>query len=458
MYNPETELLSEYDTHMSNPSGRVLEQNRSLLMTVNLSGASLKVANYKGSPSKKFFDDFYLSLFKLSSNIHRYGQIRILAWIPDEDKDAYVPRTVSARRKQAVLLEASSVIEEVAGASPASKSTRYRRWPEIDIENISRVHAKERGAGIDTPVGRRDEGPARDLLSISPTPDSLREASFTSDAEWVSEFIELDDRLRKDDPVWYQKHASLGLIQKDVFKTPNQKAWKRLLGRAKTTHKTRSEAIELVKQTRNLMSEWVESMRRRETASQDSMLEQHFQERAKQLEKKTETLARTNRIFAEKAIDDFRALDMTPPILSWNQRESQPLIVHDDDFRLSGRYMALLDVVPRTDFLSKINTNDKMILFGHVLKTIYINPARSVLEALKSLVHEGVDEFVKTIPTIHDPSRGGWYDLTKLRVRSLPAGMFIEIALAYEKWPFRQSTRNILLLGPDIQSEYRDDD
>lgn len=452
--DPGNGLLSEYDANLGRSSTNAPQYNPLLLLTANLAGQNLKIANYVGSPSRRFLDDLFLSLGRARNDLNRYGLVRVLAWIPDDEKDAYLPRTVSARRKQAVLLETSHTITEVAGAPSDSKSTRYRKWPEIELEDIARVQGKQDAAGIKTPATRRTEGPHPRLLSVTPDPTSIREASFTSDAAWVPRFLELDDRLRNQYPEWYQKALDELSSNLSYFTTPEQKDWSMLLRRAKTAHKTHMEAVDIIKQERALRLEWNDLLLKSKDGSLEPSVETRLQNAADGLDVRLHKLSRTNRKLAEKAIDDYRAFDLSPPAMSWNRRKIQPLIVHDGEFH-PRRRLAFLDVVPNPWFVSKVDTYDKQVCFNHVVKSLYFYFTKSVNEGLKSLVHEGVEDFAKTIPGIHDPTKAGWYDLNSLRLRSLPVEMFVEIALAYEKWPFRLSTEAILMLTQDPQAAYR---
>ncbi|KAG9790845.1 hypothetical protein KCU88_g1187, partial [Aureobasidium melanogenum] len=457
--NPSSGLLSEHvtdqlDAHKNGP--RVIP---SLFITANLSGASLKMNNYAGTQSRKFFDDLYLSLWRIRSNIHRYGLVRLMVWIPDDEKDAYIPRTVSARRKQAVMLEASHHITEVAGTSTQTKTTRLRRWPELDREDAARVAAIEAATGNKAPASRRDSMPVPHLLTVEPVPKEIRKVAFTTDAEWVPRFLALEERLRRDDAAWFKKYAYVKYPPRGLMDTPDRRAWRELRRRAKTAYTTHMKAVGLIKEERELVAEW----KRLIISPPDHGFldhEKHLKARAESLQQQIKKLNRTNRSFAEKAIDDCRAYDMVPPVMAWNQRQSEPLIVHAGEFDPRDRPMALLDVTPRPEFLLKINTHDKMVCFGHVVGQLYPYFVKSVAEGLRSLVHEGLDDFVATIPGIYDPTKGGWYDLNAIRVRSLPADMFVEIALAYERWPFRQSTESILMLAADPQAAYSlgDDD
>ncbi|KAI1609243.1 hypothetical protein EDD36DRAFT_445614, partial [Exophiala viscosa] len=448
-YDPSSELLSHYPTDGESR----LRLNSTLLMTVNLSGGHLSTALYKGTPARKFFADLQWSLWKIRNNISRYGLIRVLAWVSDDEKDAYIPRTVTARRKQAVLLEGSSIIKELAGASVTSRPSFLRKWREIEVDELARVAALEEAGGMTLPNKRRQKVAPPDLLSMKPSPEALRKGHHSSDASWVAEFVELDSKLRTEQPEWYAKMASGELRWRHMMdpKQKDQQLWRKLLRAATTRHTTHMKAVDLVLEQRDLDTKWRQMLASSETLGRH---EHSLKEQAEDLKNRISKLSRTNRAFAEKAIDDYRALDMTPPAMSWNRRQMEPVLVHSKDFQPADKPLALLDVTPRTDFFTRFDTYDKMVFFAHVVRTLWFNSGKSVHDALKVLVHEGMDEFVKTVPQIHDPSQGGWYDLSAVRVRSLPVEMVIEIALAYIRWPFRQSADSILMFGQDPQAAY----
>ncbi|KAK5039874.1 hypothetical protein LTS07_000369 [Exophiala sideris] len=455
-YDPHSTLLSNYPTD----GGNKLQPNSSLLMTVNLSGGHLSTALYKGTPARKFFADIQWSLWKIRNNISRYGLIRVLAWVSDDEKDAYIPRTVTARRKQAVMLEGSSLIKEVAGASVNKRPTFLRKWREIEVEDLARVAALEEAGGLTLPGERRQKPPAPDLLSIDPSPEALRKGQYSSDASWISEFLQLDDKLRTEQPEWYAKMVS-GELRWRHMRDPTQKdqqIWRKLIRAATTQHTTHMKAVELILEQRGLDTTWRQMLASSETLGRRD--EGRLKTQAENLKNRISKLSRTNRAFAEKAIDDYRALDTIPQVMSWNQRRMEPVLVHSGDFQPADKPLALLDVTPRTDFFTRFDTYDKMVFFAHVARTLWLNSGKSVHDALKVLVYEGLDDFVKTIPDIHDPTKGGWYDLSAVRVRSIPVEMVVEIALAYIRWPFRQSADSILMFGQDPQAAYSlgDDD
>ncbi|KIW11524.1 hypothetical protein PV08_10825 [Exophiala spinifera] len=454
-FNPDNKLMSEY------PVDKALQPNHSLLMTVNLSGAQFKTNLYKGSPARKFFSDLYMSLWRIRTDIHRYGLIRVLAWVPDEEKDAYIPRTVGVRRAQAVMLEASHKIQELVGGPANDRPTFFQKWREMEVQDRARVKAMEEAAGLQIPEHRRDEISPTYLLGVFPSPENIRRGGFVSDAAWVARFLELDDHLREVHPEWY-KRASIEHLRKLGIVNPEQQEWQSLLKVALTQHKTHMRAVELVKEQRRVDQDLrnLAAQANYSQHSQPSEKEAELRRHCESLKFRISILSRTNRLFAEKAIDDYRALDLDPPVMSWNQRVAEPILVHDDDFLPKTKNLALLDVTPRVDFLQKISTHDTMVYFGYVQRNLWLSWSRTVYDALKTLVHAGVDDFIETIQGIHDPTKGGHYDLSAIRVRSLPVELVVEIALAYERWPFRRDLVDILMSGEDPQAAYSlsDDD
>jgi transcription factor 1 len=458
-FDPERGLLSEYATGKGASPGKLPEFNQSLLMTVNFSSRRVSQGAYLGSLGKKFFDDLFFSLFsnQAGRSLFRYGLIRILAWIPEEmGKEPFVPRTVYRRFKQTITLEAMADITEVAGVPGGFGTTRYRRWPELELEEYAAINARAKeNPALQVPSSRLDEPPAPDLRSIDPTPHNLKSLPLSTDALWIPDFIQVLERLKKEEPAFYRTHAGGRIPGELRYKTPLQRQWAAYLREASTKHRTHMRAVEVVKQGRRLIADWKAALQDAHGQPLDLALEQQLRLRGDENHKKIQAMFETNRIWAQKALDDCRAADMSPPILFWSRRETHPLIVHDDEFQPSNRHMALLDVVPHPNLLKKLNTHDKMVCFRHVMSTLSNCLSYSVPEAAKMLVHDtGVEAFLKTIRGIHDPTVGGWYDLTQLRLRALPADMFVEIALAYERWPFRPRTETMLLAAPDSQATY----
>ena len=456
-FNPEIGLLSEYATEKVASGGDVPQFNNSLLITVNLSGRKVVAGSYLGSLGNKFFDDLYYVLFsRPHRSLFRYGLVRILAWMPQEKgKDPFLPPSASRRARSSITLEAMANVEEIAGPPRESGPTKIRRWSSLDIEESAAVDARADGSSqYRVPDSRRDLPLIPELLSINPTTQDFRKVEFKSDATWVSDFLKLEDRLKKEDPKFYHQHAG-GLHHSTRNKTPLQTEWVVQMRQARTKYKCHMRAVGDVNETRRLIADWKDAVLSADGRPLTDAINRELRDRGDNITTRLKATNSTDRMFAEKAIDDCRAVDMSPPILLRSRRKGHSMVVHEGEIEPQNRYMALFDVVPHAGLLTKINNHDKMVCYRHVMATCSGRYTKSVVEVLKLLVHDaGVEDFLKTIPELYDPTKGGWYDLTQLRLRALPSDMFVEIALAYERWPFRPSSESILMAANDTQDTF----
>jgi hypothetical protein len=458
-FEPQRRLLSEhnYDESKAPNQGKPAAFNNTLLVTINFPGTQVKIGGYTGSMSAKFFDDFmFASLSQSGINIFRYGSVRLLAWVPQAEKDQYIPRTVFTRTKLTVGLEACSRIVPVAMA-PYDRHARDERWADLEREEFARIDAQMRDTSLsEVPEKRQLQPPPPHLQWILPKAENLRGAQYSGDAKWVQRFLDLETQLEKEDPEFFAKRYSLP--QRPRFKTAEQREWATLRRNAMTQYNTRTAAAELVIDYRKIITKWKVLQPKDRLESSPRYQELLF--RTRQLHHDLGRLSGDNLLWAQKAIDDCRSMDLVPPILSWSQRSYNPLVVSKDDFAPATRNMALLDITPRSNScLHKLDTTDKLFCYRHVMNVLTYHLHKSVAHAFKLLVHDtGVEEFAKTVEGVHDLSRGGWFDLTTLRLRGLPADLFVEIALAYERWPFRPSVESLLMTRMDLQAQWQDDD
>ena len=388
---------------------------------------------------------------------------RTLAWIPNQEKAGLLPHSVATRRKQTITLEASAIVHELAAPS---KLDRQRigpgePWAQLSREDHLRVQSASKAGGITTPGSRKQPLPPPPLLALEPSVATLRDASFTSDAKWVPQLIELDNHLKEHDTEWYDAAlkmdaapTSLRMDGSEI--SSKRRAWRHLISRIRTEHKTRAKAIALVNQQRLLEGQWKDAISASPSGLLETFDEQRLRREADSLGAKLKKLAKNNRVFAEKAIDDFRAYDHNPRVLQWNNRIAEPLLVHKDEFSSPTQQMALFDILPKADLTHRLDTEDRLICFGHLMSLISFYPGTSVHEVCSMLIPAGLDDFLKTIKGIQDPTKGGWYDPTMLRIRSLPVDLIVEIALAFEEWPFRPTTQSLLANSSDYTSTYQE--
>jgi len=97
----------------------------------------------------------------------------------------------------------------------------------------------------------------------------------------------------------------------------------------------------------------------------------------------------------------------------------------------------LADLQPKIDNFAQLNTPERLFCFNHIVSILLQTPSRSLRQSLEQLVEGGIEGFLERVPSLQDTSKGGRANLDDLRTRSLPLDLFIDIALAWETWPFR---------------------
>ena len=441
--DPETGLLraKPEDRH----EDTVPELNASLLIVANLTrrsgGGRKDDSNYTGAIGKHMLHTFYNSMFHhAQESLHRYGWVRMLAWLPDNDKASIIPRTVASRGKQAVQWDLLAEIGEVAGgASYQQSALSARRHFELDMESERLV------------MQRTPSSAPRVAASRRPVPASPVPASFDLDEAGLAALRASPDRLQ-----WTDELVDLEeLYEKGEFATTSKqgKRLRMLRNKRVTAHNMHRRSMDIAQRQRLLD--------RKETAPSTSNVPQDIASAADQPNEEFAESLRTDRgklkrehmLLVDKCVDDQRAFDHVPPVLAWDRREAEPVWAEKDEFYPS-KTMALLDFQPRsTVLLSRLDTSEKRLCFDYVTSTLLQHPGRPIIQGLEQMVHDGLDQFLERVPSLRDPRQGGKVDLNDFRIRSLPVELFVDLALAWETWPFRSelSTTHVRLnrLGHD---------
>ena len=429
---------------------------RKLLMTVNTTG-SIDPFLWSGTNTGYFVNDFYTSFWGLRTNIHRYGLIRVLAWVPESHTSIFVPRTVEQRSRQSVHLEATSTVTEVASTgwnqAPHS-SDRDFHWPDLALESANAVRIAEAAGGLETPEARKSLPPVRPSWSSSGDLDQLRELPAKLLTREVRELLELDDKLRIDSLQW--RNEAFQRKSTPRGNTSEQRRWGQLLRRKRFEYERYLETAAILSSQRDLEQRWRHQLLRDEHqigAGQVTALKQE----AERLKTKMNKLKTPFLVIGKKTIDDYRAFDSRPQALAWNQRKFEPLAVQPQEFA-PERPLSLIDIAPSPNFRQQLITEDQCEIFDYVIGHFWQGYLHNdVHSRLTALLQAGVDEFVETCPSLTDPVQGGWYDLTELRIRSISAKLYFDIALAFDKWPFRPPLQKILP-GLGAKSRFRETD
>ena len=420
-------------------STRFTTGNPKILVNINLAGAVESKHNFSARRDAYFFNNLYASLFGLRDDLYKRGLFRVLAWVPDDFKHHVVPRNVDRRSRQALEFEVCTTITEVAGASrEMDQQSRSRRIVELENEDMEPPGANE-SLGLVVPDGRTDVPPIPPAVHLHPSVESLRSGKHVHRHDYLDRLLELDEQVKALHPEVYEKlkwaWASLGQRPPVRSRDPIVREWLSLYNRARTLHLSHLNKLRIVGEQRSIESEWRVAAEAGRTKMPVSLHRQ-----AEQIKATMDGLRKQDGVFCRRAIDDFRAFDMRA--LSWYRRPYNPLIVRPDEFA-QQKPLALMDVQPDPNFRKLFADDIQWRTFDYVITRLSNGSQKNMLSVLSHLVPGGVDEFIETVPILKDIRKGGWYDMSELRARSLPTEVWVQIAQAYYNWPFRLSSEQL---------------
>lgn len=425
-----------------------------LIITANLSGKRVSNAFFHGAPCKLFLDQFYRSIaFDAGAyEFNRYGLVRLLAWVPEQEKHGIVPRTTAWRYRPNKNQEASCHVREIVSSHPYhGLNPMGRPWHDVALESRRIAAERQRINNITMPTDRVQPLPQPPFRYYDPIPENFDAMqSFEGRPAVVDEFIDLWQSVESEHEDWllpYIEATRQGkrprLPKEELLRT-----FARMNGRMRTAHNSYRDIQEMISGQIALEQELI-SLRRQHPDDKAPYL-MRLEELKPEFEKFKSIQAKSykdNRHAILKGIDDFRALYHDPPILSWHARPHEPLLCHPKkDFQPTREPLSLLEFVPKTSFVNAIDTSDKQITFDYI--TVCFDYARvtSLKKALEDLVGEGelYEAFLEGLPSLTDPLYGGWHDLSDIRTRALSVEAMVEIAVAYEAWPYRIEIERML--------------
>jgi transcription factor 1 len=170
---------------------RLEEQNDTLLVLANL-------GYYPKKPYRGFSSISSLVIYQLLSAarshslFHKYGLIRMLIWVEDEEKKMVLPRSIVNRRKSSVEAEVTcgDIFEVASSTDAVGVSLRDHN---LDLESSMAVLKRMDEAGIKTPKNRQG------ALEMEATKSSSRDISAESQIVKREFYKELEDLERRFD-------------------------------------------------------------------------------------------------------------------------------------------------------------------------------------------------------------------------------------------------------------------
>lgn len=408
-------------------------RNDTLLVTANLS--MFPKHSFQGFDSISTMVLYqFLSSIRTSSLFQKYGLVRMLVWVNNEDKIKVIPRTVVGRRRNAFEAEISCEwIHEVAGLDLPEHRCNLRDWW-INAESGYRTMERMAAAGLEMPstmmpkdMKERRRNPklmGQPLAGVHPP--SL-ERPFKEELERL-EWAREGDESKEEDSV----------------------RLKNLRIREKLAQTEALRHHELLQQYKDII---------RLAASSPS----EFEAANAQWNERVGGLIKNARREFSTIRDNYHIFRQDPPVLLWDRRAYEPLCASATDF-FPNVATALLDMQPKAmrPVLRQYGpgTSRSGDMSDLMLRFWFQQLLSSVPKAMEGL-WGGFGDLAARCPSLTDPGRGG-SPLTghgAVVSRAVNEAQWAEVVQAWMDWPFRPSYVQMLArMMDDFDAEPDEDD
>lgn len=450
-------------------------RNDTLLVSMNLAMFPKKrFASFQSISRMVLFQ--LVQTIRTSTLYQKYGLVRMLIWIPDDEKLGVLPRVLSARRRSAIEGELSTeYIAEVCGRDVAAEDEQsiakkgtvqegrnHDRWAQMDLESARRCKLKMQEQGLVTPPGRlttvmkgldawlaEHPSAAKKPISMWAVRGAVGGRGVATEAEYSA---------------LQALHEKMHLSAED----PNYLRLKALEQYYLNIASAVKHAIEFIKEQDAVVNAYKTAALARETDPASAaaaellaaaqQLEADFNASAASLPKYRKEYALTARDAVHVLMRQPRELG---PVMLWDRRPYEPLPCTAADF-FPNVPCTLLDIQPKAPhpLLRSMGpgTDNAGDIFDMILGVMTDSMANTVDKQVSALWPGAAEGFLAQCKTLTDPARGGM-PLTgagAITNRCLNSEQLIEILDEFMKWPFRPSHAE--MVGRLGNEEFNDDD
>ena len=418
--------------------------NDSLLILANLTGGKA-FKSRSDQPTATIIPQYISGILNQENSIHHYGLVRMLAWLPDDEKATYLPRTITERKKYSVRLDLVTRLSEIAGAPLDDvPSSQARRQHDLTLQSMQHVAQRAKASGVWHSDSRRPPAPTPPWYEIPLVSDALDQLrKLPHKLPWQKELLALHDTWRRPQRK-VDKHASEARRPKGRPRSEEPESLRLLRAKFLTVRKTKVVAQQWADRQIELDRSRIDAHRARQSPAILAAREKDIQQKEAALCAEMTKGRKDLALLARRYVDDRRGFEQQPPLLQWDRRTAEPLLVKDEEF-YPPQKMALLDIQPVPDVLEKLNDFDKRTCFDYLCSILFRNLAQPVRTDLEAVAQGGLDEFLERVPDLSNPLKGGHPNLDDLRVRTLPTDLLVQLALALEKWPFRLQSHEMIM-------------
>jgi transcription factor 1 len=429
----ETRLDKQVPQHGAEPP----ERNDTLLVTANLATNPTRRLFGFESVSLMVLHQFVTSIH-FSSLFQRYGRVRMLIWINDEDKRRLVPQSLSRRKRFAFQTEiACEWLHQVVSMDNAHMDTRYLRDEWINVESAYATLQRMKAQGLVMPSGRE---PQHHLDTIE-NPGLLGHRLAGAHPPHVKRPFkdELEDiRAGTEEDVDLSPENVKQGRRRELFLLSREKAE---MQHASMYHELLVERDRLFENAKSMPTAEFEAASQAWLDSVSGLKKNAYNEWA--------------------AIrDNYHLFRQPEPVMLWDRRAFEPLVPKPTEF-FPNAPCTLIDLQPKAMnplFLQHgPNSSRSGDMSDIMLRAWFSHTSHAVPHAMQAL-WPGFGDSFEQCPSFRDPERGGspigGHGVQT--ARTMNEAQWTELVQAWMDWPFRPEYK--LFLGrtldePDGQEE-----
>jgi mitochondrial transcription factor 1 len=419
--------------------------NDSLLILANIPKLESSQARSRGSASTRNLHQYINGMLNQEKSFHHYGVVRMLAWLPDDEKAPFLPRTITDRKRFTVRLDLVARVSEIAGGAVDTMPLHQaKRQHDLTLESEQLAGQRAKVTGVWNPQNRRPPPSTPPWYQIGLGDDAYEQLRrLPNKLPWHDELLALHDAWSKGrDKI--EKGPSKAKRGAGRPRSKEPEKLRLLQTKFTTVRKANIVAQEWAKRQMELDKAEIRSLTEGLMPSEMAARREAIRTKAAELHGEMEKGRKDLALLARKYIDDRRGFDQNPPLLQWDRRIAEPLLVTNDDF-YPPKKMALLDIKPAPNALNQLSDFDKRTCFEYLCSSLFRNPAQAVSKDLTAVVQGGLADFAQKVPNLINPLQGGNANLDDLSTRTLPINLIVQLALALETWPFRRPIHEMIM-------------
>ncbi|KAK3207388.1 hypothetical protein GRF29_103g812052 [Pseudopithomyces chartarum] len=402
-----------------------------------------------------------LALFNESAwnmqRYHRYGPVRSLLWMTEEDFKPAIPRSQYLHSKYSFVLNylGNHVQVVTPGHLPkGSAKNSIGRLPQYQIQSVIRAMQRGKESGMELPAHRRenihdfaDEIARRNVekgrdadtrLTTQEMRDFLDEQAragiSAAGIDWEQAMVAVQHQMEFEQDIsrYTQTVGKSGRGIRSGHKlTPEGKEMNGRIALVRSSTKKRA----LCEKTADLG----EALYNRECeflAMEDGPEKEAAKVELDELNVDTvETIEKTRMSPYDPVSELNERLSMKAGLLQWDRRPYEPLVMQEDEVWPRKR-ACLVDSEPHPLPEGQSAGHFEWVL--DFVVALFQNSTMSVKKALDG-IQPGASAIAEAVPSLKDTKKGGRWYLEHMKPYMLTNEMLSDLTQAYRDWPFKSS-------------------